>query len=202
MRLIRGRQFAGNVAAMAGGVTASTWNAADKDAGITLSVGNTVATITASNSGVRGTQALASGKKYFEVLAGATFDNRATVGIGTAAASRFQPGRTDALGSSYRSDGNIYTNNSSGLVFGATWTNGDIIGVAVDRSLHFVWFAKNNVWQASGNPATGASPQNYITTNDVFPSFGGETSTTGSGALIVTLAAFNFTPPTGFTAWG
>ncbi|NBW20800.1 MAG: hypothetical protein EBR82_73840, partial [Caulobacteraceae bacterium] len=42
--------------------------------------------------------------------------------------------------------------------YGSSYTVNDVIGVAVDMDSGKIWFSKNGVWQASGDPATGSNP--------------------------------------------
>jgi hypothetical protein len=84
-------------------------------------------------------------------------------------------------------------------VFGATYTTGDVIGVAFDADTGKVWFAKNNTWQASGNPASGTSPATTLTTGDTWvPIFGGYQS--GVWDANFGQRPFAYTPPSGFVA--
>ena len=64
---------------------------------------------------------------------------------------------TDAYDYSYLGGtGNkINTNNDSS--YGATYTTGDIIGIAVDLDNLKIYFSKNGVWQNSGDPTSGAT---------------------------------------------
>ena len=64
---------------------------------------------------------------------------------------------TDAYDYSYLGGtGNkINTNNDSS--YGATFTTGDIIGIAVDLDNLKIYFSKNGVWQNSGDPTSGAT---------------------------------------------
>jgi hypothetical protein len=83
--------------------------------------------------------------------------------------------------------------------WGSTFTTTDIIGVAYDADTGKVWFAKNNTWQSSGDPANGLSPavtllitgvpfyfQTQIFDNTMAANFGQR--------------GFTYTPPTGFKA--
>jgi hypothetical protein len=56
----------------------------------------------------------------------------------------------------YISDG-TKVNNGSYSSYGDTYTDGDIIGVAVDFDNLKIYFAKNGVWQDSGDPTSGAT---------------------------------------------
>ena len=59
----------------------------------------------------------------------------------------------------YRSEGSIY--NDSGTSVGNSGLNyvaGDTIGVAWDADNKRLWFAENNTWVLSGNPAGGSNP--------------------------------------------
>jgi hypothetical protein len=47
-------------------------------------------------------------------------------------------------------------NNSADVSYGSTaFTNGQVLGVAVDTDAGKIWFAKNNTWYNSGDPAAG-----------------------------------------------
>jgi hypothetical protein len=62
-----------------------------------------------------------------------------------------------ARGYGYASHGQVY-NNAGALTTGlATYTNGDIIGVALDLTNNYVYFSKNGVFINSGVPTSGSS---------------------------------------------
>jgi len=48
-------------------------------------------------------------------------------------------------------------NDSNETVFGNTYTDGDIIGIAVDLDNLKIYFSKNGVWQNSGDPTSGST---------------------------------------------
>jgi len=55
-------------------------------------------------------------------------------------------------------DSNGYLNtNGSSSSWGATYGNGDIIGVALDMDNRYVYFSKNGTFQNSGDPTSGSS---------------------------------------------
>jgi len=52
--------------------------------------------------------------------------------------------------------GNKY-HTAASTAYGSTFTTGDVIGVAIDCDNDKIWFSKNGVWQASGDPAAGTN---------------------------------------------
>ena len=56
----------------------------------------------------------------------------------------------------YNSSG-VKVNNNANLAYGATFATGDVIGVAIDCDNGAIYFSKNNTWQTSGVPTSGAS---------------------------------------------
>ena len=79
-----------------------------------------------------------------------TTANSAIIGIGTGAPSGFLgAGLYDYA---YYYDGTFY-NYGSNQGSQSSYTDGDIIGVALDLDNNKIYVAKNNTWQHSGNPA-------------------------------------------------
>ena len=124
-------------------------------AGITVSEGNLRAVSTSSDRHVRSTFFLpTSGKWYWEMTA--TTVNTAgylATGLYHSTGSLTSSAIATAQGRWYAGDG--YGNGNS---WGATYDDGDIIGIAVDMDSGKIWAAKNNTWQASGDPAAGTNP--------------------------------------------
>ena len=56
----------------------------------------------------------------------------------------------------YYSDGRLFTNDS-GSSYGNSYTNGDIIGIAVDMDNNKLYFSKNGTFQDSGDPTSGST---------------------------------------------
>jgi len=119
------------------------------DNNATLTDGNlTVLSVTGAFSVTPATLAVGSGKWYYEVkcISGTLGDRTAKVGWGN-------PDK----GTSMQTEGSILYRNSSGNKFidntgssyGATWTDGDIIGVALDISGGTVTFYKNGTTQGN-----------------------------------------------------
>ena len=147
---------------------------------------------------------------------------------------RFTKSSTEELGHyatqyGYRTSGNVRNNDEtlSGVTV-ATWTTGDIIGVAYDATNKKLYFAKNGTWQNSGDPTSGstgtgaisvsASPQDglyyfsscgYDNSSTVLQAnfgngfFGTTAITTNSGngySGAEGSSKFNYTVPTGYSA--
>jgi hypothetical protein len=122
----------------------------------------------------------------------------------------------------YNNSTRINGTRTDGVVTAAS--QGDVIGIAIDGSNNKVWFAVNNTWQISGDPANGTNEIGTITTNDTVghditaafnqnsvssltvnfgqdSSFGGDkTSGSASAADGNGFGDFYYTPPTGFLA--
>jgi hypothetical protein len=133
---------------------AVAWNPADKSANITLSGSNLIATATNTAwKQVRADASKAAGKWYWEYNIGVTGSNQ-IVGISESGDSvNTYPGGT-AVSYGYRTTGQKY-NNAAASAYGNSYTNGDVIGVALDLDAGKIWFSKANVWQAGGDPVAG-----------------------------------------------
>ena len=107
----------------------------------------------ATNNYTFGTQGFANGKWYWEVEC-ETVGGEMHIGIvdsGSSTTGYPSPSRD------YRNNGNKETNGGSGTSFGNTFTDGDIIGVAVDLDNTSIYYSKNGTWQNSGDPESGSS---------------------------------------------
>jgi SPRY domain len=166
----------------------ATWNPLDKAAAITLSSGNLTETNNASTAGiVRATIGKASNKWYWEVtdnVSSATF----RVGIANSSAGLTTLLGGDANGWAYSPAGNkVHLGN---VVYGATYTIGDIIGIKLDMTAGTIEFLKNNVSQ--GVAFTGL-------TGTIYPAAGGSFSTTSSTANFGA-TTFTYSVPAGYNA--
>ncbi len=122
----------------------------------------------------------------------------------------------------YRSDGNKQTGGVA-TSWGNSFTTNDIISTALDMDNGKIWWAKNGVWQESGNPATGANaPFTGLNTSSYAPDgltpcvgqYGGDQNTSfnfGNGYFGTTavssagtnasgIGIFEYDVPTGYTA--
>ncbi len=100
-----------------------------------------------------------------------------------------------ADGYGYRGDGQK-TNSGSNSSYGNSWTNNDVIGVAVKSGK--IWFRKNGAWQASGDPAAGTNQAFSGISGLVYPVAG----INGTQGFYVNFGqrAFRDTAPSGFKA--
>lgn len=157
--------------------------------GGTLSNGNLLWTAPSAEGQAVGTMYASSGKFYWEMVL-----NTAGAGcaFGIASITTDINNINLTAGSyAYYTNGNKY-NGGSGSAYGATFTNGDIIGVALDLDAGTLVFYKNNTSQ--GTAFTGLSGTFTALIYD------------GTSASAPTYTAnfgqrpFAYTPPTGFKA--
>ena len=140
-------------------------------AGNTYAEGNLkVTTGLASYARVNGTIGVTSGKWYFEMyqVTKAQYNNDGgnyiSVGISergaTANDANQHPGASSDSYGYYSTDGTKLNNAPGGsgrISYGASYTVGDIVGVAFDLDNHKIYFSKNGTWQDSGDPTSGAT---------------------------------------------
>lgn len=176
---------------------AVTWNPLDKHSSITLSLGNTAATLSSANTSARGTAGRASGKYYFRISTTAGATASGVIGVANSSASLSQrAGLSDANAWTHQSNG--YKLHAGYAAYGSTWdTAGDEIMVAVDFSLGHIWIGKNGAWMSSGDPVAGTSPMYTGVSGTLFPVC--SSPVPGSGGT--TLAFVYDTPPSGFAYW-
>lgn len=156
-----------------------------KEAGLSLS-GNS----TGQYPGVGGTMYVSTGKWYWEYIAVAGGTLNCTFGFSPQLAfgGTFQTA-TGAVG--YTNDTGAITVSGGTVTTGASFTSGDIIGVALDCGAGTAQFYKNN--SATGALVTGltgaytpAMNLNYYPSNTIYLNCGQR--------------PFTYTPPTGFLA--
>lgn len=171
-----------------------TWSPLDKDNGgsLTLANGNLAATADTTR-GVRATMAVSSGKWYWEVKLSGYSGGSCMVGI-RGVNSAWVVGNT--IGAAAYTDGYAYYpgngnkyNNGTSSAYGATFTNTDTIGFALDMDAGTITAYKNNVSQGtmfSGLSGIFSPAINPDATTTVTANFG--------------QSSFAYTPPTGFKA--
>jgi hypothetical protein len=151
----------------------------------------TEANLTATNILLAGTTMATptTGKWYFEYTQTTSIPS-GSLWVGVAS-------NTNAIadnqlqGYAYASDGRKVAYNSYTSGYGATWTNGDVIGCALDLDNQTITFYKNNTSQ--GTAFTSITAQPYV----FALSAGGAASTKG-GSINCGQRPFAYTPPTGF----
>jgi hypothetical protein len=177
---------------------------------MTLANGNLQLSHTSSNYGQRfGNIRVNSGKWYYEwTVTNTGFPSLQCGWFSGQAYPTLTGGAGQATGGSaigYWTGANLAVSTYAGGLFGGsissqTWSNGDVIMVAVDFDAGKIWFGKNGTFYSSGNPATGANPIDtwtassslnfapwfvaYGTTTDTYVNFGQR--------------PFAYTPPAGF----
>ena len=191
---------------------------------------NTAVSQNAGSSYFGGTSTLGMvGGKWYAEFKASNLGGGGMVGIngmpGEQARQNKQVGYTTS-GFAYVSDGNKYTNLTPSA-YGNSYTTANVIGVAVDLDNLKIYFAKDNTWQDSGDPTSGATgtgaaftilaasatPYGHYafscsddssasSTWDV--NFGngyfGTTAVTSAEADGAGIGAFEFAPPTGYYA--
>ena len=168
---------------------------------------------------------MSSGKFYAEMkYVSTSSDSRCIVGI-TQDVSEISRINQDAgaLNTFYTSGNGTKNIQGSDTSYGATWTTGDIIGIALDLDNNKLYFSKNGTWQDSGDPTSGAtgtgsafdldSGASYafaISSNDTGTNpvqdcnFGngyfGTTAVASAGTNASGIGIFEYDVPTGYTA--
>jgi len=179
----------------------ATWNPLRKDnnTSISLANGNLAASGTSYPSGafMSTIASQGSGLWYAELtLSNTTYP---TVAVADITVANICPSGSMSVSGVVAWDNNSYLINGSSSSSGATFSANDVIGVAFDGATRKVWFAKNNTWISSGNPAAGTNQIGIVA---------------GTGPLAfacrpensVVISAnfgqqgFTYTPPSGFVA--
>jgi len=175
----------------------ATWNALDQS-GATINNGNLFAEITSGQ--VRSTLGMTTGKWYWEVTAAS--GGYQMIGVTVLDAPIGSADWQNALGYAYYAANGFKYNAGSSSSFGSTYTNNDVIGVALDADTGKIWFAKNGTWQASGNPAAGTNAA-FTASSLVGRPFAAFFNTAGIQSSINAnfgQRAFSYTAPSGFKA--
>jgi hypothetical protein len=140
-----------------------------------------------------GTMLLSSGKWYWEVTINAISSGAPYIGI--VRSDQLYPFTTffanNTQGYAYRSTG-VKRNNSTETSYGASYTSGDVIGVALDMDAGTIVFYKNNTSQGTAFSSLSGT---FIPIDANGTSGGTYTSTINFGQR-----AFAYTAPSGFKA--
>ena len=183
------------------------WSSTDKESSLIVTNSGLTASVASGGAMQSGRATVAlSGQKYFEVAVdvAAASGLTAIVGMATAAATFGTTFglATSAGGYGFASDSGNKLNNSSQSAYGSSFnTAGTVVGVAYDDvstpGTVKIWLAINGVWQASGNPATGANPAFSVSSSVFYPAI-----TCKNGGQVTarfTAASWSYSAPAGFT---
>jgi hypothetical protein len=194
-------------------VAPTTWNPADKSAGITLSPNNLVATYS-SGSGVQGVRSVSSksaGKWVYEVLLtlGSGSYSSTGAGISTGSASFTGLGSNASGGAiAYCNNGPVYSNTSR-ILNNSGWilNSNQYMMAAVDMDNKKVWFTTTGaggVWNTtpSDNPATNTGGISIAGLSGAIYAVGVITTGTGQAFTANFKGPFQLSAPAGFLAWG
>lgn len=140
-----------------------------------------------------------NGKYYFETT---IQDSNGNGGVGVKQTTAYPlEGYDTSKGAAYFANGEYKIESGAQTAGFSTYTNGDVIGIAVDttQSPAKIWFAKNNTWQGTGDPTTAG----YSLTSGLDYYFAilhtsGASSTTASANF--GQQGFKYTPPSGYVA--
>jgi hypothetical protein len=140
---------------------------------------------------------LTSGKYYFETT---IQDANGNGGVGVKQSTAYPlEGFNTAAGATYFANGEYKIEGAAQTSGFSSYTNGDVIGIAVDTTVSpaKIWFAKNNTWQGTGNPTTAG----YSLTAGLdyyFAILHGSASSSTTASANFGQRPFAYTPPTGF----
>ncbi len=173
----------------------ATMNPLAMASGLSLSNGNLDAAGAAVYGCVTSTIFASSGKYYFEFTLN-TYQNDTAPGVVSTDANP----HTDYLGAQassvgYLADGRVFQSGSATSY--SSYAAGDVIGVAFDVDTGKIWFAKNNTWLNSGDPAAGTNQVKTITGGKPLGA-GYRGVGSGAGSFNFGQRAFAFSAPTNF----
>ena len=137
---------------------------------MTLSYGNTRAlTYSGKYTYTPTTLGMTSGKYYAEIKCTAQSGSEDYMTIGITSTST--GATTHELGHyandwGYHGNDGSYNNNDGTTSYGAAFTTGDIIGIAVDLDNNKLYFHKNGTYQNSGVPTSGSTGTGAISITD------------------------------------
>ena len=100
-----------------------------------------------------------SGKWYWEIEIKAKGGSDCKIGLVNSSGQMSDVNQSNHYYRLYLADtGNKFTDtDASTISYGDTYAAGDIVGIALDMTNGALYFSKNNTWQTSGAPTSGAS---------------------------------------------
>jgi len=182
-----------------------TWSTTAKNAGVTLSGGNLIATATNASVGQSGRTNIGittGGKKYWEVTM-VDFTNDNAPGFGNSSMSTaddaFVGTNVNTVG--YFNDPALVYNGAT-IFAAAPWTSGDTLCWAVDFNAGSFWVRVNSGnWNNSGtaNPATNTGGAAVGVSGDIYPAYTVFAASASLGRATGAFSSFAFSVPSGFT---
>ena len=102
---------------------------------------------------------LVDGKWYWEILPDSKGGSDCKIGVLNTSGQMTDVAQANHYYRLYLADtGNKFSDtNASTVAYGNTYTQGDIIGIALDMDNGALYFSKNGTWQDSGVPTSGAT---------------------------------------------
>jgi len=156
---------------------------------MTLSNGNTRAlTIGGKYTYIPSTLGMTSGKYYAEIKCTAQSGSQEEFLVGiTSTQTTATTHEVGHYGNDYGYNGvaGQYRTSNANTSYGAAYTTGDIIGIAVDLDNNKLYFSKNGVFQNSGVPTSGSTGTGAINITD--------SSSTALGAYFFAVCYFSST---------
>ena len=147
-----------------------------------------------TSAGGIGSMGATSGKYYWETVYTAIGSGDGVL-VGVRSAESIATGAAENVGyyGGGTQSGQKIINGGAGTAYGATWTTGDVIGVALDITGGSITFYKNNVSQGAIS---------YTFTGKSWVSFNWRTGSAGTntGSINFGQRPFAYTPPSGFVA--
>jgi len=185
-----------------GNFTAFDPNRADTQAAV-YSEGNRLITSSGDGSGFM-PMGMSSGKWYWEVTVTTFGGNYVYVGIGDSDAALSTNAGAAAGCWQYHSDGYESSDGvASGGAWGASYGLNAVIGVAYDADNGFLYLAKDNTFQASGDPTSGATGTGALAgglnSAEKFPIVRVQNNT-NAASVNMGQTAFTYTPPSEYVA--
>ena len=147
-----------------------------------------------TSAGGIGSMGATSGKYYWETVYTAIGSGDGVL-VGVRSAESIATGAAENVGyyGGGTENGKKTINGGAATAYGATWTTGDVIGVALDITGGSITFYKNNVSQGAIS---------YTFTGKSWVSFNWRTGSAGTntGSINFGQRPFAYTPPSGFVA--
>ena len=107
------------------------------------------------------TMGAANGKWYWEMKSTSGVPMLGVMAMGHTFRMRdddgFDEAESNGQNSMYANNGTIHTGQTNSSSWGDSYTDDDIIGVALDMDNQYVYFSKNGTFQDSGDPTSGSS---------------------------------------------